>query len=93
MVKGWKATPAVPFEWSTRSTHTHSMILLSPEKALKLELLHTSSENQFLQAFLSGIGFISFPSFQFIPSLLESPLLVSTSSCEIEDKVGDRECC
>lgn len=48
---------------------------------------------KFLQAFIFGIGFISFPSFQLIPSLLESPLLVSTSSCEIEDEVGDRECC
>lgn len=93
MVKGWKATPALLFEWSTHGTHTHSMILLLPEKVLKLKLLHTSSGNQFLQAFIFGIGFISVPSFQLIPSLLESPLLVSTSSCEIKDKVGDRECC
>lgn len=48
---------------------------------------------KFLQTFIFGIGFNSFPSFQLIPSLLEPPLLVSTSSCEIEDKVGDREHC
>lgn len=49
---------------------------------------------KFLQAFFFFWHRVHFfPQFQLIPSLIESPLLVSTSSCEIEDKVEDRECC